>query len=139
MFWWYFFQIFQIYLHVVAIAFLCYLQFYLLRHHDNEDHHANEPQSPFDLVATLHRNEDGLVTLSNKNEAKPTFYFGESNNRALESSRQQSEAKIGSQAEEEETTWIDLSTIGGIFDHEGSSLFLRFGTLSMHFWMEHIN
>ena len=131
------FQIFQVYLKVVAVAFICYLQFYLLRHHDGEGHEPQEPKSPFNLVATLHRNEDGVVTLSKEEEERlqKSFYLGDTKSRddLVEMNQGQPKSRHVSMLsdDEEDTTWIDLSTIGSIFDHEGSSIFLRFGTLSM--------
>lgn len=61
-------------------------------------------------------------------------YFLEEKNDKKDLKRSSTEGSISGE-DEEEVAWLDLSTIGNIFDHEGSSLFLRFGTLSEHIVM----
>ena len=146
-------QIFHLYITIGSIVFLCYVQFYILRQPHDHGHH--DKASPFNLVATLKSGEDGVLTLHGGGNQEsppaprstvnvlqtPTFYLddNETNLNGSNVLRQQNGPVAGrvnrisstssSRFSDEEDTWIDLSTIGSVFDHEGSSLFLRFGTL----------
>ena len=111
----------------MATAFIIYLQVYLLRWKPPAvvvPPNMNRRKS-LAITATA---GGGLVITEEDlplNNTVPSLSAG------VDSGRRDSlSSSFYSVEEEEKTQWVDLSTVGSIFDHAGSSFYLRLGVVS---------